>query len=349
MATAVLVRVAAVWGRNLRKRSSLLLVILLLFSLSLLHHDAANQQTQAGRGKELVGGEDDDEEVDVTADMIEGLLRKLGQVISTTQTSCRRLKSLGGKVSCSCEKNKCTVDGSKQVCFDDDVRPVSGNCFALNFGIGFDVTFDEALVNYGCRVIAVDPTNANMTDRMYRVNITDDIYPVSSVRHDHNGKTFHALNIGVDDHEHTIMLNLTIDSVGYVSNVAPYRTYRSIVDILDNPRVNILKIDIEGVEWRMFEQILSSPQSVRLLKHVQQILLEIHLDFLNHQTDIDAVIDGVDKTLKVLYQLRHHGFRLAAYDANITVQNYFVFQETRLPLYSELTLIRRLPHTTSWW
>ncbi|XP_071519942.1 uncharacterized protein [Panulirus ornatus] len=340
MASSVALRLLGVWGRTLKKRSSIIVTVVLLSSVALLH--TASQAQRPGSGGEYEGGESEDEDEDdsISPAMIVEILHRLQEGVSSVATWCRRMARLGGKVTCSCEKKECSLDGAKLLCLDDDVRPVPGDCFALNFGIGFELTFDEALVKYGCKVIALDPTNGNITNMLHNVSIATAVKGVKTS----NSRTFHALNLGLDDKDNTLVLNVTFDSIHYSRNLASYFTYRSVLNILDNPRTDLLKIDIEGTEWRVLKQILTSPEAPRLLQHVRQILLEIHLDFLHGQTDVDSLIDGTRTTLGVLQRLRTFGFHLAAYELNENGQKYFSYGEVKIPLYRELTLIRRLPN-----
>ncbi|XP_053644295.1 uncharacterized protein [Cherax quadricarinatus] len=296
------------------------------------------------RNREDKGGksEDTEDNIMVTDTDIKAELERLRQGISTIATTCKRMVKMGGKLSCSCETKTCSLDGAKLVCLDEDVRPVPGSCLALNFGIGFEMTFDKVLVNYGCQVIALDPTNANITNSVYDANITDIVKRINTNSNMHTRK-FHALNLGIDDKPTTMILNLTMNGDHYISSVATYLTYKAILDTLDNPRVDILKLDIEGIEWRVLNQILNSPDAKQLLQYTHQILLEVHLDFLNHVSDANVIFEGTWITLKTLRLLQNFGFYVAAYDLNETGQKIFAFNDVRIPLYRELTLIKRLP------
>lgn len=339
-------RLVGVCGRSLRKKS-LLVTIVLLFSITLLH--IASEAPRLGVEEVNEGDMTEvlDEDDMITPEMIMEMLQSLQSGVSSVETRCRRMARMGGKVTCSCERKACSVDGAKLVCLDDDVRPVPGDCFALNFGIGFEMTFDEALVNYGCRVIALDPTNGNITNMAYDANITNSLQPLNMASKANSRRVFHALNLGLNDKDTTLAINVTFDSVHFSLNVASYYTYQTILSVLDNPRVDLLKIDIEGAEWKVLQQVLRSPSAPQLLQHVRQILLEIHFDFLHSHVDADGLTNGTRITLGVLQRLRNLGFHLTAYELNENAQRYFSFGDLVIPLYRELTLIRRSPHRTS--
>ncbi|XP_045625574.2 uncharacterized protein [Procambarus clarkii] len=321
------------------KHAFLIVLITLLCRLALVRiaDEAPRRTGEDSRGKIEAVGDDV-----VTPEEINQALEKLKIGLSRISIPCRRLVRMGGKLTCSCETKKCSVDGAKLVCLDEGVRPRPGRCFALSFGIGFETSFDEALVNYGCRVIALDPTNSNITNVVHDVSITDKLRPVNKMNYLHHRK-FHALNLGIDAKASTMILNITTDGVGYLNSIASFVTYKAILDTLDNPRVDLLKIDIEGVEWRVLKQLLSSPDARHLLEHTRQILLEVHLDFLVNVANADDIFDGTITTLSTLRLLEQFGFYIAAYDLNETGQKYFVFKEVKIPLYRELTLVKRFP------
>ncbi|CAL4234894.1 unnamed protein product, partial [Meganyctiphanes norvegica] len=110
-------------------------------------------------------------------------------------------------------------------------------------------------------ITSFDPTNTNVTNRVHQ-----------------HGQ--HALDIGVDDKNYNMVLNLTYDSKNYEKHTTSYLTLDYVLDIIDNPKVSILKMDIEGSEWRVLKQVLRSSLGRKILQDVRQILLEVHLDFL---------------------------------------------------------------------
>lgn len=340
MGVAVPVRVlAGVFCRTLRKRSSLTLILVLSSSLCLLR-SARNLENVKERA--MVEKEEDGELI--TAKEVQDTLTMMEEAVTTVEAPCKRMALFGGVLTCSCSEKKCARDGGKFVCLDPDVMPPPRSCLALNFGIGYEFSFDEALANYGCRVIALDPTNSNVTNRVHQANLTHSL-PSLRLKGSRellvSRRNIHALTLGLANKDYTMVLNLTTDSVGYRTNVAAYRTYRSLLRILDNPRVDLLKIDIEGNEWDVFQEILSSPDAPKLLQHVRQILMEVHFDFLKPSMKADEVLQGAWRAIAILRRLRDFGFRLAAADFNDTAQSYILFGSMKLALFREITLIRR--------
>lgn len=336
----LLVRLAGVIWRTVRKPRSFSLILVLSFSLCLLR-SSRNLENMKEQSKVEQEGEEGEF---ITAKDVHDTLTKLQDAVTTIESPCRKLALLGGVISCSCGK-RCAMDGSKLVCLDPDVMPPPRSCIALNFGIGYDFSFDQALANYGCRVFALDPTNSNVTDRVYQANLTHSL-PTSRPRG--QGRSLappkgniHALNIGLSDKDYALVLNLTGDGLRYRSNKATYLTYRSILRLLDNPRVDLLKIDIEGKEWDVFWEILSSRDAPKLLQHVRQILMEVHFDFLKPSMPADEVLDGAMRAFAVLRRLREFGFLLTAMELNDAAQTFLVIGPVKLALFREITLVRR--------
>ena len=332
--------------RILRKRSSVTLIMILLFSVSLLRTVKKEERIEVLDEEE----EEEGEEEYITPNEVLDALGILDKAVSTVEAPCTKMVRLGGRVTCSREKNRCAFDGAKLVCLDPDVLPPPGHCMSLNFGIGYEFTFDEALVNYGCRVIALDPTNNNMTNMVYQANLTNALPTPRPPRQGGDSRapsiprrTFHALNLGLAKKDNTLLLNLTEDGTSYRGNIVTFFTLRSILHTLDNPRIDLLKIDIEGVEWGILHEVLNAPDATEVLQHVRQILMEVHFDFLKPSMSADEVLRLTWKAIKVLRRLKDLGFHLASSDLNTTAQVYMTFGKMKLAMFREITLIRRRP------
>ncbi|XP_066976706.1 probable methyltransferase-like protein 24 [Macrobrachium rosenbergii] len=311
-----------VFCRILRKQELLMfLVFIFLLHYTFLHSDKMMTMDPVIKN-EARASPMGSEGVYLSEDEIADALRELQRQLTDIKTTCHHPVRMGGIVTCECHTNKCYADGAKLLCFDEDVRPLPRACRALSFGIGFDLSFDRALSRYGCHVTALDPTNINMTDTV------------------HNG-TLHALTIGLDDRNHQYSLNLTIDRVNTEVHVASYMTYNTVLKMLGDPKVDILKIDIEGAEWRVLRQILTSRKAKELLKDVKHILLEAHLDFLFKWVDLATIYEEAVSILEIFKSLERLGFYLAAYELNETEQKFFAFRDLNIPVYREVTLIKR--------
>jgi FkbM family methyltransferase len=173
------------------------------------------------------------------------------------------------------------------------VKPSS---VVYSFGIGEDISFDEAIIQAtGCSVFGFDPTpksiewvktNKGHIDRFkfypfgiaIKSGLVDFFLPIKD---DHVSGSFVAQN------------NVSESKVIKVQ-------MKSIDDIareLGHTKIDVLKMDIEGAEYDLLDSILQSPL------RIDQILIEFHDRFFP---------DGTDRTRRALERLRKEGYQLCA-------------------------------------
>ena len=58
---------------------------------------------------------------------------------------------------------------------------------------------------------------------------------------------------------------------------ASFRTFEVVRKMLnhENRKIDYLKMDVEHTEWRIFEQIFSSPETLKSLDNIKQLALEV--------------------------------------------------------------------------
>ncbi|XP_068240392.1 probable methyltransferase-like protein 24 [Palaemon carinicauda] len=311
-------RLLVPFGKFLRRKSSLLFLFLIVNCILLRDANQATNHSSAGDDPEVPSGEYLLKEEFVSA------VARLHRHLSTVRSHCQRMTRMGGLVTCS-DCQKCIIDGGKLLCLDQDVRPVPGSCHALSFGIGYDLSFERALVQYGCQVTAFDPTSVNLTDMVHPGNIQ-------------------AIRVGLDERDHEFVQNFTdLQHKKTEQHKMSYKRYQSIIDLLDYPDIQLLKIDIEGSEWKVFSDILSSVEGRNLLENIRQILLEVHLDFLTSGDDIELIYSYVMQATEVFETLEKLGFYLAAFELNESTLSQYVFNNVTVDLYKEISLIKRIP------
>jgi FkbM family methyltransferase len=158
-------------------------------------------------------------------------------------------------------------------------------------GVGTDVSFDLELIGrFGSRVHAFDPTPRSIEW------IRKQVLPSEFEFHDY----------GVADFNGTMTFNPPGDPsfVSYsavrhhssgISVEAPVRRLTSIVKSLGHDHIDVLKMDIEGAEYGVISNLLSS--GIR----VEQLLVEFH-----HQwPEI-----GIEKTKNAIAELNAAGLRI---------------------------------------
>ena len=79
-------------------------------------------------------------------------------------------------------------------------------------------------------------------------------------------------------------------------------------------RIQVLKLDVEGFEFRVLAQILQSP----IVDFIDQFIVEIHPDDGNERNEHD--MESIIKTLK---GLQSQGFYIVHYSPNIIMGRHF--------------------------
>ena len=144
-----------------------------------------------------------------------------------------------------------------------DVSKINNSSIVYSFGLGDDITFDlELIENFGCNIYGFDPTPRSMK------YILDTYLP----------KEFTFLPLGLDgvnklltfrkpprddymsytpDKEHTDLTALVLD-------------LSTIMKLYNHTHIDILKMDIEGSEYNVIENLLKNKI------YPDQILVEFH-------------------------------------------------------------------------
>lgn len=160
-----------------------------------------------------------------------------------------------------------------------------------SFGIGEDISFDIDLINdYKCEVFGFDPTpksalwvssnNPNKLFNFYQYGIGSasgnlKFYLPKNENHI-SGSFINHKNVSENE---SVLVNL--------------KTLNDIITELNHSRIDILKMDIEGAEYEVLDNILESGIDI------SQILIEFHDRFFN---------DGREKTINAIAKLQKHGY-----------------------------------------
>lgn len=140
----------------------------------------------------------------------------------------------------------------------DLVRPGS-LCYTA--GAGTDITFDVALLEFGCTVHAFDPTPSSIEHvRTQRLDTTPAFH-------------FHPWAIWTRDGELRLYAPQIGDSNYSAADlqrtgrgiVVPCRSLTSIASELGHERIDLLKLDIEGAEYEVLGALLASDLRPRVL------------------------------------------------------------------------------------
>jgi FkbM family methyltransferase len=160
-------------------------------------------------------------------------------------------------------------------------------------GVGRDITFDLALVNrYGCKVFAFDPTPMAV-EFMGSRELPDEITfaPIGLSSHDGMATFYTPQREGFD------AFSKVIDpKCGESAEIlCETLTLASIMKRLGHDRVDLLKMDIEGFEYEVIDDIISSRELPNCL------LLEFHHMLYGI---------GVQQTYRAVESLLAAGYRI---------------------------------------
>lgn len=165
-------------------------------------------------------------------------------------------------------------DGGKYICNLHKLQThhPTRECLYYSFGVNGEIEFERELVKLlpDCEMHAFDPTPSVVGGP-------------SAQELPELGVTFHPW--GLSDVDGTINLEETAVDAFKLSTIQQRLGHADSV-------IDILKIDIEGFEWRVFEQLLATCDRDYPVAH--QILMELHL-FSAHQflTKLSGFMDSM--------------------------------------------------------
>jgi FkbM family methyltransferase len=172
---------------------------------------------------------------------------------------------------------------------------VNANSIVYSFGIGKDISFDKELLDiHDCRIFGFDPTPKS----------------IEWCRNQQLPKKFQFFEFGLAKKSGKVIFNLPVNkehvsgSIVKQQNVSSSNTvevemksFGDIVKELGHAKIDILKMDIEGTEYDVIEDILHSKVTIN------QILIEFHERFFDN---------GKKKTEMAIENLSLKGFKLFA-------------------------------------
>ncbi|WP_054512715.1 FkbM family methyltransferase [Chryseobacterium sp. ERMR1:04] len=160
-----------------------------------------------------------------------------------------------------------------------------------SFGVGEDISFDTEIIDkYNCMVFGFDPTPKS----------------INWVKSNQLSQNFKFFDFGIGDTTKTDFFyfpknpDFVSGSTVEQSNInldrkieVQLKTLNDTMSLLEHKKVDVLKMDIEGAEYKVLENILNSDIEIG------QILVEFHDRFFPN---------GKQKTIDILEKLKEHGF-----------------------------------------
>lgn len=158
-------------------------------------------------------------------------------------------------------------------------------------GAGDDISFEKALVErFGCKVVVLDPSPTGKLTMSRPENQTP-------------GLLFEPVGLADEDAEYSFEAPEEREKGSYVPGRArpgadtfPCLSLPTLMRKHGHSRIDLLKMDIEGFEYRVLEQILVQHLPIR------QICVEFHHFMLPELSNFD--------TMKMILRLRGRGYRL---------------------------------------
>lgn len=172
---------------------------------------------------------------------------------------------------------------------------VDVNSVVYSIGIGEDISFDTALhEEFGCDIFMYDPTPKS----------------IQWVAAQQLSPSYHFFELGISNKTGTLDFYLPKNK-NYVSgslliqdNVSQedkvtvsVNTLKDAMKTNDHTFIDVLKMDIEGAEYDVIDNILGLKMPIR------QILVEFHSRFYSN---------GINMTTDTIKKMAHHGYQLFA-------------------------------------
>lgn len=183
--------------------------------------------------------------------------------------------------------------------FPDKLRP---NPVVYSFGVGEDASFDLGMIRqFGAKVYAFDPTpkSVQWVDRQHMPKAYR-FYPYGLS--DKDGEETLYLPVNPDYVSASVFHHADVD--GGRSVKVPMKTLKAIAESLGHNYIDVLKMDIEGSEFKAINSILESGLTFG------QICIEIHYYYFQ---------DGKKKLLNFIRKMNAKGYYLAAKMENMEV------------------------------
>jgi len=169
------------------------------------------------------------------------------------------------------------------------------NSIIYSFGIGRDISFDTTVIkNHNCRVFGFDPTPKSI-DWIKSQDIPSKFTFHDVGISDKSGFCDFYFPKNPDNVSGSIVVQDNIDVCE--KTTVKMRSIKDITNELAHTHIDILKMDIEGAEYSVIENILDSDISI------DQILIEFHDRFVEN---------GKAKTCHAIRCLNDKGFEIFA-------------------------------------
>lgn len=186
--------------------------------------------------------------------------------------------------------------GNKNAGFFILPEKINKGSIVYSFGVGEDISFDKDLIrDFNCTVYGFDPTPKSIGFIENQGHIQGfNFYPYGIADHDGSMPFFLPEN---PNHVSGSSLIKSGKNASHNPIHVPVKKFSTIAKELGHRKIDVLKMDIEGSEYEVLNDILDSDVEIG------QILIEFHHRFKNI---------GLKKTHEAISELNKNHFWIAA-------------------------------------
>ena len=138
-------------------------------------------------------------------------------------------------------------DGGKWVCSPHNLKQGSGHCLVYSFGSSDDFCFESDMARFGCEIHIFDPTSKEIKDKRW---------------------TYHSWGIGGRDPLVTTYWDWRTQSQSSCHG-CEMKTLKETMDTLNHRNIDVLKMDVDGAEWRSFDAIFEDFETTLPFEQLQ--------------------------------------------------------------------------------
>jgi FkbM family methyltransferase len=172
---------------------------------------------------------------------------------------------------------------------------INENSIVYSFGIGEDISFDEALIDtYKCHVYGFDPTPKSI-DWCSKQALPENFHLYEFGISDKTGKVLFHLPKNNEHVSGSLILQNNVSNKHVIE--LEMKSLTEILKILKHEKIDVLKMDIEGSEYDVIKSILKSGIQIG------QMVIELHERLFEN---------GKEKTIELVNNLNSCGYEIFA-------------------------------------